>query len=131
MYQQKCISLQNSLKSHAWPCQNVYDALSFLLDNIFIRFGAKLYKQVVRIPMGTNCAPLVGDLFLFCYERDCMMSLFLMISKLILLTLLSLHPAIWMIFKKNSYLDNMVTQMYHTELQLNKANTCDTAASFF
>ena len=27
------------------------------------------------IPMGTNCAPLVADLFLFCYERDFMMSL--------------------------------------------------------
>ena len=42
---------------------------------IFIRFGTKLYRQVVGIPMGTNCAPLVADLFLFCYERDFMMSL--------------------------------------------------------
>ena len=25
--------------------------------------------------MVTNCAPLVADLFLFCYERDFMMSL--------------------------------------------------------
>ena len=25
--------------------------------------------------MGTNCAPLVADLFLFCYERDFVMSL--------------------------------------------------------
>ena len=25
--------------------------------------------------MGTNCAPLVSDLFLFCYERDFMTSL--------------------------------------------------------
>ena len=25
--------------------------------------------------MGTKCAPLVTDLFLFCYERDFMMSL--------------------------------------------------------
>ena len=25
--------------------------------------------------MGTNCAPLVADLILFCYERDFMMSL--------------------------------------------------------
>ena len=24
--------------------------------------------------MGTNCAPFVADLFLFCYERDFMMS---------------------------------------------------------
>ena len=62
-------------KYHAWSCQNVCDALTFLLDNIFIRFGTKLYRQVVGIPMGTNCAPLVADLFLFCYERDFMMSL--------------------------------------------------------
>ena len=68
-------------KYHAWSCQNVCDALTFLLDNSFIRFGTKLYRQVVGIPMGTNCAPLVADLFLFCYERDFMMSL-LMISRL-------------------------------------------------
>ena len=55
--------------------------------NIFIRFGKKLYRQVVGILMGTNCAPpMVADLFLFCYERDFMMSL-LMIRRLILLTL--------------------------------------------
>ena len=41
------------------------DALHYLLDNIFIRFGWKLYRQIVGIPMGTNCAPHVADLFLF------------------------------------------------------------------
>ena len=48
---------------HLWSCQNACDALSFLLDNIYIRFGTKLYRQIVGIPMGTNCAPLVADLF--------------------------------------------------------------------
>ena len=48
---------------------------SFLLDNIYIRFGTKLYRQIFGIPIGTNCAPLVADLFLFCYERDFMISL--------------------------------------------------------
>ena len=47
---------ENPKKYHAWSCQNVCDALTFLLDNIFIRFGTKLYRQVVGIPMGTNCA---------------------------------------------------------------------------
>ena len=56
-------------------CLNVCDALSFLLDNIYIRFGTKLYRQIVGIPIGTNCAPLVADLFLFCYERDFMKDL--------------------------------------------------------
>ena len=51
------------------------DALIYLLDNIYIRFGSKLYRQNVGIPMGTNCVPLVADLFLFCYERDFMKSI--------------------------------------------------------
>ena len=46
-----------------WSCQNVCDALSYLLDNIYIRFGTKLYRQIVGILMGTNCAHLVADLF--------------------------------------------------------------------
>ena len=51
------------------------EAFIYLLDNIYIRFGTKLYRQIVCIPMGNNCAPLVTDLFLFCYERDFMTSL--------------------------------------------------------
>ena len=51
------------------------DALHYLLDNIFIRFGSKLCRHIVNIPMAGNCAPLVADLFLFCYERDFLLSL--------------------------------------------------------
>ena len=58
-----------------WSSQNVCDALSYLLDKIYIRFGNKLCRQIVVIPMHTNCAPLVTDLFLFCYERYFMTSL--------------------------------------------------------
>ena len=46
------------------------EALTFLLDNSFIRFGTKLYRQFVGIPMDTNCATLIADLFLFCYEMS-------------------------------------------------------------
>ena len=66
-------SLWNSQKNQAWSSQNLCDALTFLLDNIFIQFGTKLYRQSEMIPMGTICAPLVADLFLFCNERDFMM----------------------------------------------------------
>ena len=51
------------------------EALIYLLDNIYIRFGSKLYRQIVGIPMGNSCAPLIADLFLFCYEGDFMTSL--------------------------------------------------------
>ena len=62
--------MEDTKRYKLWSCQNASEALIYLLDNIYIRFGAKLYRQIVGIPMGTNCAPLVADLFLFCYERD-------------------------------------------------------------
>ena len=107
------------------------DALHYLLDNIFIRFGSKLYRQIVGIPIGTNCAPLVADLFLFCYEGDFMLSLsdnnqidiieaFNSTSRY-LDDLLNID---------NPYFEQMVGQIFPTELQLNKANSSDTEAPF-
>ena len=48
---------------------------TYLSDNIFIRFGTKSYRQIIDIPMGTDCANLIADLFLLCYERNFMASL--------------------------------------------------------
>jgi hypothetical protein len=44
--------------------------LEFLIDNIFVSFGRTLFQQVVGIPMGTNCALLLADLFLYSYELE-------------------------------------------------------------
>ena len=115
--------LQKNLKKyHAWSCQNVCDALTFLLDSIFIRFGTKLYRQIVRIPMGTNCAPLVADLFLFCYERDFMMSLSDDIQADVIDAFNTTSRYLDDILNINNvYFDNMASQIYPSELQLNKA----------
>ena len=34
-------------------------------QHIFVEFGGRLFQQIVGIPMGTNCAPLLADLFFF------------------------------------------------------------------
>ena len=58
-------SLPKNIKKYdSWSCQKVTDALIYLLDNIYIRFGSKLYRQNVGISMGKNCAPLL--LICFC-----------------------------------------------------------------
>ena len=49
--------------------QRVCNALHYLLDNLFIRFGSKLYRRIVGINMGTNFAAFVADLFLFCFKK--------------------------------------------------------------
>ena len=48
--------------------EQVISMLEFLIDNIFVSFGGTLFQQVVGIRMGTNCAPLLADLFLYSYE---------------------------------------------------------------
>jgi hypothetical protein len=42
--------------------------MEFLIDNLFVSFGGTLFQQVVGIPMGMNCVPLLADLFLYSYE---------------------------------------------------------------
>jgi hypothetical protein len=43
--------------------EQVISMLEFLIDNKFVSFGGTLFQQVVSIPMGTNYAPLLADLF--------------------------------------------------------------------
>ena len=107
------------------------DALHYLLDNIFKRFGSKLYRQIVGILMGTKCAPLVADLFLFCYERDFMLSLSDNNQADIIEAFTSTSRYLDDLLNiDNPYFEQMVGQIYPTELQLNKANSSDTEAPF-
>ena len=98
---------------------------------IFILGLAQSYRQIVGIPIGTNCAPLVADLFLFCYERDFMKILSsdnqAGVIKAFNLTSRYLDDLLNI---DNPYFEGMVNQIYPPELQLNKANTSDTEAPF-
>ena len=49
---------------------DIIKMLEFLVDNIFVEFGGKIFQQTIGIPMGTNCAPLLADLFLYSYEAQ-------------------------------------------------------------
>ena len=81
--------------------------------------------------MGTNCAPLVADLFLFCYERDFMLSLSDNNQADIIEAFNSTSRYLDDLLNiDNPYFEQMVGQIYPTELQLNKANSSDTDAPF-
>ena len=100
--------------------------LLFLMENLYVQFDGMVYQQIVGIPIGTNCAPLIANLFLYCYERDFMSDLHK--SKR--------HDLIDMFNDTSRYLDDTFTidnpefvkyipDIYPAELQLNKANTSD------
>ena len=103
------------------------EALIYLLDNIYVRFGTKLYRQIV----GTICAPLVADLFLFCNERDFKTSLSDVKQAEIIEAFKSTSRYLDDLLNiDNPYFESMANRIYPAELQLNKANTFDTEAPF-
>ena len=50
--------------------EQVISMMEFIIDNIVVSFGGTLFQQVVGIPMGKNCAPLLTTLFLYSYESE-------------------------------------------------------------
>ena len=81
--------------------------------------------------MDTNCAPLIADLFLFCYDRDLMMSPSDDKQADVIDAFSTTYRYLDAILNINNvYFGNMVSQIYPSELQLNKANTSDTEAAF-
>ena len=54
---------------------DIIKMLEFLVDNIFVVFAGKVFQETVGIPIGTNCAPLLADIFLYSYEADFIKSL--------------------------------------------------------
>ena len=52
-----------------YTADNICKMIEVLIDNILVQFGGHIFCQVIGIPMGTNCAPLLADLFLYSYEN--------------------------------------------------------------
>ena len=123
--------LLNNLKDLNCGHVRKFLRLSISLDNmhVFIRFKTKLYRQIVRIPMDTNCTPLVADLFLFCYERDFMLSLSDNKQADVVESFNSISRFLEdVLYIDKPYFKQIVSQIYPTELQLKKANSSGTEA---
>ena len=61
---------KNGGGDNMYTSDNICKMIEVLIDNIFVQFGGRLFRQVIGIPMGTNCAPLLADLFLYSYENE-------------------------------------------------------------
>ena len=53
-----------------YTADDICKMIEFLVDNIYVRFGGQLFRQIVGISMATNCAPLLADSFLYSCENE-------------------------------------------------------------
>ena len=57
-------------KGQLYTDSKICSTLEFLIDNIYIRFGDKKFRQTIGIPVDTNCAPLLADFLLYSHESS-------------------------------------------------------------
>jgi hypothetical protein len=48
----------------------IKEMLEFLIYNNYVVYGDQVLQQSIGIPMCTNCAPLLKDLFSYSYEAE-------------------------------------------------------------
>ena len=103
----------------------------FLVDNIYVTFGGQLFQQMVGIPMGTNCAPLLADLFLYSHENGVLDKLVKEGKrKLARKFNLSYHYTDDLISFNNKRFKKFISDIYPKELAISEATESTSMASY-
>ena len=105
-------------------------AIDFLIDNIYVRFGSSVFRQVIGIPMGTNSAPLLADLFLHTFQYDFMVKTMKQdITKAIQFS--NTFRYIDDLFSINNLnFGNCISAIYPSELELKDTSTSSTEVCY-
>ena len=108
-----------------FSCRELCLAIDFLID-IYVRFGSSVFRQVIGIPMGTNSAPLLADLFLHIFEYDFMVKT----MKQDITKAIQFSNTFWYmddLFSVNNVdFGNYISAIYPSELELKDTSTSST-----
>ena len=105
--------------------------LEFMIDNKFVMFGGRAFQQTVGIPMGTKCAPLLADLFLYSYEADFIQGLLQKNEKKLARSFNFTFRYIDDVLSlNNSRFGDFVDHIYPIELEIKDTTDIDMSASY-
>ena len=122
---------EHSDSKNKYTEDDIINMLEFLVDNIFVVFGGKVFQQIVGIPMGTNCAPLLADIFLYSYEADFIQSLLSTGKKKLASQFNFTYRYIDDVLSiNNPDFENYLGQMYPAELEIKDTTESNTSASY-
>ena len=94
-------------------------------------FGAKVFQQIVGIPMGTNCAPLIVDIFLYSYEAEFIQSLLSTGKKKFAPQFNFTYRYIDDVLSiNNQNFENYLGQIYPAELEIKDTTVSNTSTSY-
>ena len=110
---------------------DIINMLQFLIDNIFVIFDRLVFQQTVGIPMGTNCAPLLADLFLYSYEVNFIQGLLKKKEKKLPRSFNFTFRYIYDVLSlNNSRFGDFVDRIYPIELEIKDTTCTNRSASY-
>ena len=122
---------EHSDSKHKYTEDDIINMLEFLVDNIFVVFGGEVFQQIIGIPMGTNCAPFLADIFLYSYEAEFIQSLLSTGKKKLASQFNFTYRYIDDVLSiNNPDFDNYLGQMYPAELEIKNTTESNTSASY-
>ena len=106
--------------------------VELLIDNIFVQFEGCLLHLFTGVPVGTNCAPLLADLFLYSYENEFLDNIIRSGHRRPVRSFNLCHRYTddLNIFNKKKFLDYF-NKIYPSQLTVDKANKSDHLAITF
>ena len=121
----------NGSGDNMYTADNICKMIEFLIDNIFVQFGGRLFRQVIGIPMGTNCAPLLADLFLYSYENEFLDNMIRSGHRRLARSFNPCYRYIddLIVFNNKKFLDYL-KEIYPSQLTVEKANKSDHLADY-
>jgi len=110
---------------------DIFNMLEFLIDSIFVMFGGRVFQQTVGIPMGTSCAPLIADLFLYSYDADFIQGFLKKNEQKLARSFNFTFRYIYDVLSlNNSRFGDFVDRIYHIELEIKDTTDTDRSASY-
>ena len=62
--------MEHSDSKSKYSEDDIIKMLEFLIHNSLVVFAGNVFQQIVGIPIGTYCVPLLADIFLYSYEAE-------------------------------------------------------------
>ena len=63
-------SVNKSKTNICFSDKSLIDAVLYIIDNSYISYHGHIYRQIIGIPMGTNCAPFIANIYLHTFEYE-------------------------------------------------------------
>ena len=118
-------------RDNMYTADNICKIIEFLIDNIFVQFGGRLFRQAIGIPMGTNFASLRADLFLYSYEKEFLDNMIRSGHRRLARSFNLRHRYIddLIVLNNKRFLDYLI-EIYPSQLTVEKANKSDHLADY-